>query len=236
VIKLALFDLDGTLAGHDNPFYSGAIETLRYIESQGVRIGLVSAKPADYLCGVVRATGLKDCIIVGESGAEVYSNFHFPVKERHIYPWSYNALSKLNDFKSRVKDTFSDSVFVQPNQVTYCIFPKSLAVADTIRNWIKVDFATDSRFKYFEYREPAFEIMPSDLDKSYAVKLLIKQYGLLATEVIAVGDGENDVPMFNQVGYSIGINRKEASIEVTSPQEAYLVLRNLLAGDALGLK
>ena len=55
---------------------------------------------------------------------------------------------------------------------------------------------TDARF---------LEFMPAAMTKASALKTLVRRLGYVASEVIAFGDGDNDVPMFEWAGLSIAM-------------------------------
>ena len=50
-----------------------------------------------------------------------------------------------------------------------------------------------------------FDIMPEGIDKGRGVAHLCKMLGIDRSEVVAVGDGINDYPMFEYAGKALGI-------------------------------
>ena len=51
----------------------------------------------------------------------------------------------------------------------------------------------------------ALEIVPLDADKGSAARLLLQRWGLSAAEAVALGDGENDVPLLQMCGTSVAM-------------------------------
>lgn len=64
------------------------------------------------------------------------------------------------------------------------------------------------------------EIMAGDVSKATGINMLLQEYNLSANELMVIGDGDNDLPMFNLAAYSVAmINAedfvKEKADEVT---------------------
>ena len=78
MIRLAVFDLDGTLAPLGKPVAPETVALLHQLENTGVRIALCSGKPTYYLCGFARQLGLADPILVGENGAVIQLGVDLP--------------------------------------------------------------------------------------------------------------------------------------------------------------
>jgi HAD superfamily hydrolase (TIGR01484 family) len=54
----------------------------------------------------------------------------------------------------------------------------------------------------------AIHIISSSIDKSVGLKLALEQRGIEPDNVIACGDGPNDIPMFDFVGWSVSIDNR----------------------------
>jgi len=50
-----------------------------------------------------------------------------------------------------------------------------------------------------------FEVMANGVSKGLGVKILAEHYGIALDEVVAIGDSENDIAMFKEVGLSIAM-------------------------------
>ena len=71
MIRLAVFDLDGTLAPYDGFTTPENAAKLKTIEQKGVKICLCSGKPVFYGCAFARQLALDDPVLVGENGSEI---------------------------------------------------------------------------------------------------------------------------------------------------------------------
>ena len=52
----------------------------------------------------------------------------------------------------------------------------------------------------------SFDIIPDGIDKKSGMQLLSKVLNIAPSEIVAVGNGENDYPMFDYAGLAVGIN------------------------------
>ena len=58
-----------------------------------------------------------------------------------------------------------------------------------------------------------FEIMNKGVSKGKAVETLAKEYGILKDEVIAIGDGENDLSMISYAGLGVAMGNSSDYIK-----------------------
>ena len=56
-----------------------------------------------------------------------------------------------------------------------------------------------------------FDITPNGITKKSGIEKLANMLGILPEEMIAVGDGINDYPMFEFAGTALGVNVKDDS-------------------------
>jgi 5-amino-6-(5-phospho-D-ribitylamino)uracil phosphatase len=53
------------------------------------------------------------------------------------------------------------------------------------------------------------EVMVGDVSKATGIKMLLEEYGISPKELMAIGDGENDLPMFELAAYSVAMQNAE---------------------------
>ena len=70
--KLAVFDIDGTLAEIQQPTKLEASKKLRDSEKLGAKIVLMSGKNVSYLLGFARGIGVRPVFVIVESGCLVF--------------------------------------------------------------------------------------------------------------------------------------------------------------------
>jgi HAD superfamily hydrolase (TIGR01484 family) len=70
--KLAVFDVDGTLAEIHRPAKLEVSRKLRDLEKLGAKIVLASGKNVSYLLGFARGIGVEPVFVIAESGCLVF--------------------------------------------------------------------------------------------------------------------------------------------------------------------
>lgn len=202
--KLLVFDLDGTLAGVGKSVANADVKKLIELEDLGYRIAICSGKPSYYLCGFARQLGLREPILVGENGATIQFGIELPPKRYEVHPYSESAKAQRDRMRELIDRECGEKVWYQPNEVGLTPFPKDEATFETIQKII--DEQGDFLDELQVYRHvDSFDLTPKNINKYSGLAYLIELMGLTAKDVIAVGDGVNDIPMFVFADVAIGI-------------------------------
>ncbi|MFP7299363.1 HAD family hydrolase [Neobacillus niacini] len=225
MVKLLAFDIDNTLAGINQPILSETVDYLQSFENRGVKIAFVSGKPAIYISGMVRQIGLEEPIVIGENGLNIYYSCHVPPKE--IIDGEVEQITReiLFSLKEKIAEAMGEQVWFQPNAVSVTAFPKAFDIMPKLQEIVHSLFDQEQVREYlvFYQHSDSIDIAPKNVSKGSAMKTLLKKEGWTAQDVIAIGDGENDIPMFENAGYTVGVNFKgeyPVDVNVTSIQEA----------------
>lgn len=88
-------------------------------------------------------------------------------------------------------------------------FPTSKEEFDEIENIIE-KHKEDIRDVVIYRHVDSFDITPNGIDKKAGITYLGQLLDIPAEEMVAVGDGVNDYPMFEYAGLAAGVNVKEA--------------------------
>src|SRR5699024_4292337 len=81
------------------------------------------------------------------------------------------------------------------------------------------------KFEVIKSRKNLLEFMPKGIDKAYGISLLMKELGITSSEVMAIGDEENDLPMIRFAGVGVAMDNaipavKAAADKVTVSNQA----------------
>lgn len=208
MIKLMVFDLDGTLADLSTGIQPRNVARLRALEDRGVRIAICSGKPTYYLCGLMRQVELRAPVLVGENGAVIQFGVDLPPRAYHVAPYSDAARRSIR----LLREAFEAAVpglWFQPNEVGLTPFPRNDAEFDTLQGCI--DALAPQLEDLIVYRHcDSYDITPSCITKRSGLARLGTLLGIAPEETAAVGDGVNDYPMFEYAGLSVGVNVQDA--------------------------
>lgn len=208
MMKLIVFDLDNTLAKIGKGIEPIDINLLKQIEAKGIMIAICSGKPVNYLCGFMRQVGLEHPILMGENGAVIQFGVDLPPKEFYKLPYSDNVKESITYIKSKIDAEIND-MWYQPNEVGLTPFPKSDAEFERIAKILEENKERLNDVKVYRHVD-SFDIVPTGIDKRKGLEYLCNLIKILPKEIVAVGDGVNDYPMFAFTGKAIGVNIKEA--------------------------
>ncbi len=209
MIKLIAFDLDDTLAPTNKATPNDCVELLKKIEGCGIRIAVCSGKPTFYLSGYLRQIGLNNPILIGENGAVIQMGDALPPKEYYVLPYSEKAKKSIKLIKGLIDEKYPD-MWYQPNQTALTPFTENCehhAFFDKILNENADKIEDIKVFKSFN----AYDFLPNNINKQTALKYLKGLLGIDGAEILAVGNSDNDYPMFEYADYSVGINVPDAA-------------------------
>lgn len=204
--KALFLDIDDTLCALNKPIKASTIKQIKQLQANGWLVVFASGKPVAYISGMVRQTGLKNIMISGENGLHSVSDHHFPpTREWNALVYDQELIEKTKALKKLSKQPFFGEVWLQPNQVGLGVFFRDETTKQkiiTFYNKYKKSFP----HLQMQVHVDAVDIVPKGLNKGNMVNQICYEFGIAKEHVVAVGNGANDVAMFEQAGISIGIN------------------------------
>jgi hydroxymethylpyrimidine pyrophosphatase-like HAD family hydrolase len=204
MLKLAVFDLDNTLAKLGKGILPEDVELLRRLEGRGVHIAVCSGKPTYYLCGFLRQVELEAPILIGENGAVIQFGVDLPPKTYEILPHSDAAKETIRFLRGRF-DALLPHLWYQPNRVGLTPFPASEEEFDLLARCMEEN--RDHIRDVTVYRHvDTYDITPNGITKFEGLKRLGELLDIPPSDTAAVGDGVNDYPMFDYAGVRLGVN------------------------------
>ncbi len=212
--KVLCFDLDGTLAKLSKGATIKTVRLLKKLEKAGNIICIASGKPCYYLCGFARQLGLKNPILLGENGGAFMEGVSLPpkvFKRADISKDDKNYLLVIvNEIKSKMPD-----LFYQPNEIGFTPFFSLEAERVEIEEIIDDNRLIAQHLQVFRHID-SFDFMPKGINKYSGLELISEFYNIKKENFIAIGDGENDLPMFEFCLESYGVNFNKAKYNFSS--------------------
>ena len=203
-LKLAVFDLDGTLSPLGKGMTFENMLRLRILEDNGVSVAVCSGKCTYYLCGYLRQVGLRTPLMVGENGAAIQIGIDLPPQHYEILPYD----KRFDDARRIVSDFLHErfpDIWYQPNEIVLTPFPNTETEFDEIAAFLETRKSELQGLDVYRHSD-SFDLVPKGSSKKNGLKRLTELLGIEPDEVAAVGDGVNDYSMFEFAGLALGIN------------------------------
>jgi phosphoglycolate phosphatase (TIGR01487 family) len=193
-IRVFAVDVDGTLTENGGGMvYLPAVVTLRYLVKLGYAVIYVTGRSSveAYLLAIFSGTTK---IGIGENGGVLTT-----APQEHIL--LANKEKCLKGFEILKKNI--DGVKIKPvfNRMTEVVLQRTF----DIRQGQKILEENDLPL-YLSDSKYAYHINEKGIDKAKGLKRALEILGFDATETVAIGDSETDIPMFDMCGYSVALN------------------------------
>ena len=206
-MRTIVFDLDNTLAKIGKGMREEDVKLLRKLENRGITIAICSGKTVDYLCGFARQIELEKPVLIGENGAIIQIGVDLPPKHYYRLPYSDDAKETIEFFRGEFHRLLPH-IWYQPNQVGLTPFPSKSEEFEIIADCIERQ--KDHVKDVIIYPQvDCFDIIPAGINKKQGIAFMAELFHISPEDIVAVGDGINDYPMFEYAGLAIGINVQE---------------------------
>lgn len=251
--KLLVLDLDGTLTNKKKEITPHTLQVLKKAQQEGLKIVLASGRPTYGIAPLAEQLELKHfggyimafnggLILDCTTGETIYQNFLDP----SVYPYLYEK-GNTKDFKIlSYKDEYIVSEDISNEYVAYearlnkmplmqvenfldvITFPepKCLIVGNPeILKDLEVEMREKLQNCMSVYRsEPFFlELLPLGIDKAKCLEKLLERMQIDRKNVIACGDGFNDLSMIEFAGLGVAMANAQ---QVVKNAADYITLSN----------
>lgn len=251
--KLLVLDLDGTLTNAKKEITPRNLEALIRVQEQGIHLVLASGRPTYGIVPLAEELRMKEFggyilsynggeIINWETGEMIYENV-LPID---VVPVLYdcarnNNLSILTYDGPEIvtehpedpyveKEAFLNKMAVRATNdfLTDITLPvaKCLIVGDPQRILpveSELSVKLQGRINVFRSEPYFLELVPQGIDKAQSLSVLIEELGISRKEVIAIGDGYNDLSMIKFAGLGVAMGNAQEPVKKAAD---YITLSN----------
>ncbi len=251
--KLVVLDIDGTLLNSKKEITEKTKNAIEKASKMGVKFIIASGRTPYGVMPIAEQINLKDiggyilsynggCCINCETGKPLYENFIANEHLKDIYDFAMEKNIPMLTYNNDVMHTPNDNtkyleleaklnnltIKKSDNFISECTFdfPKVILTddGDILSNYVE---EAKERFPHLEVlrSEPFFlEICPNGVHKATGIAKVIDILGVKREEVIAIGDGFNDLSMIEYAGLGVAMENaqqvvKDASNYITASND-----------------
>ena len=243
--KLLVLDIDGTLNNSNKEISEITKTTLIKAQEKGLKIALASGRPTCGIIPSAKELMLEKFggYILAFNGGQITNCANDEIIYEKVI--AKEDIKRIYDVSKSVNAnilTYSDGGVVAENldefleiecrinKINYNIVPdlvahlknnvpKFLMVGDgdymgSVEPTVKEQLGDN--FNVFR-SEPFFlEVMPKNIDKAYSLAKLLEYMGLTRDEMIACGDGFNDISMISYAGLGVAMENAQPAVKEVS--------------------
>lgn len=238
-IKIAFFDIDGTLTNSNKVISKNTINTLNKLIENDIYIVLCSGRINNYINKFLKVIN-KSKYTISNNGALIYDNelnkvimLNSLYTNNLEYIWEYSNKTKSafmintirNKYSNRYVNNKEDKIII--NNLENVIDEKlQLVISNEDINVMKelelyINNKTNLKVinKSFDYLNEVkngyyfFDIVNNSVSKGNAIKYLLKVLNIDKENSICFGDSINDIEMFKSVGISVAMGNSIEEIK-----------------------
>jgi len=240
-IQLVVTDMDGTLLNGEHKLTPNTIATVQSLVAQGVEFMLATGRHYEDVYLMAQQLGVEACLITS-NGARVHNHLghalyenHMPVElvekvlelskdfnvHRNIYQqnsWlveeQHEALLAIHS-ESGFKYEMCDFTGMDLEQIDKIYFTADHEALLELEICLK-KYLSDKL--YITFTSPEYlEVMNLGVSKGKALEMVMKKRGLFTHEVMALGDGMNDIDMLSLVGHGVIMENASQQVKALLP-------------------
>lgn len=245
-LRLAVLDIDGTLTGHDGQVSQTNRLAVRRLRDRGLEVVLASGRNQANMMPYHAALDLSTPLVsvngavVAEPAGLVRSAICLPADSvqrltleghasnlavLHYRPEGVllerpNAQTRYDETRGVQPHTRVDNLLVRPDGVLKVIWVGSPDLVDA--QTVRAGQTFSSQAAIYPTEPGYLEFVASRVSKAAGLQLLVAEMGLSASQVIAFGDGNNDVQMLDWAGLGVAMGHASpaarAAANVVGPE------------------
>lgn len=229
--KLFIFDIDGTVLNDSKSIPPETKQALKEL-SESHEVAIATGRNRTMAKAVIEELGVSNYIVCNGAAAyykneAIYTNFLnekdleklIKLADQHDHQLVYETVDDLrrrNEVPDkRMQDGMKfvgfdvpgyDREYYQTNPLVQCL----LFISED-----EMDIYADqfSHFRFVRWYEKGIDVLPADGSKYLTIKILANHMGIPLSDVIAFGDGMNDIEMIRHVGTGIAMGNAEKEVK-----------------------
>jgi len=243
--KIIALDIDGTLASSDHKILPETREALIAAQEKGLKVVLASGRPTPGMVHLAKALKLDEFggfmlsynggrITNMKTGEVIHEVFLTPEEAHEIYDLAkennvnimaydgediitedydeYIQLeSDINAMPLKKTDDFKKAVVNQTIKTLTVGDPDHLSEVE--KNYIK---KFGDRFSICRSMPFFLEVMPQGINKAMSLGRLLNLLGMTPEDMVACGDGFNDIEMVKYAGFGVAMGNAIAEVKAAS--------------------
>ncbi|MBR1585796.1 MAG: HAD family hydrolase [Clostridia bacterium] len=239
-VRLIATDIDGTLLDGSGVIPPENIDAIRAAQAKGITVAIASGRFAENVYLLLRDYGLS-CFIIGGNGADITDEGLKPVRFQTMKQASALAVKRVLDdhgadyffYGEHWLCTSADSFLhhtelSHPGQAQQLGFSyyhgqrdagervlhpvyKFYICANVPLPPIRQDLAGIPDIDITRSGPGNIEVMPQGVNKAQGVRDLAAHLGIPLSQVMTLGDEENDIPMLKIAGYGVAMGNGSAA-------------------------
>jgi phosphoglycolate phosphatase len=199
-IKFFAIDIDGTLTLNGNGAVNlDALAKLRYLVNLGYKVIFVTGR-SSLEAFILAVYGGTTPIAIGENGGVITTS----PEEHRLLASKDNCLRGFNVLTESIKGVMRKPVFPRMTEI---VLERSFDLNEG--NKILRENDLDLKLVDSNY---AYHINEIKINKGFGLAILLKSLDIESEEVVAVGDSETDISMFEQSKYSFTFENSGANV------------------------
>lgn len=251
--KLIVLDLDGTLTNSKKEISPRNRETLIRIQEEGIRLALASGRPTYGIVPLANELRMNEFggFILSYNGGEIinwetkemmYENvlpnevvpmLHECARIHGLSILTYDGADIVTENAKDpyvLKEAFLNKMAVRettefladiPLPIPKCLIvgepEKLVAVESELSNALK------GKINVFRSEPYFLELVPQGIDKALSLSVLLDHIGIAREEMVAIGDGYNDLSMIQFAGLGIAMGNAQEPVRKAAD---YITLTN----------
>ena len=215
MIKLLAIDMDGTLLSDKKHIAEEQKRAIKEAINTGVHVVLCTGRPLIGVLPFYEELALEDRkgYAIVNNGCAIHNTEDWSIVDCEMLPkeeleYLYSFSEEFEEVNFTLFDDDSYLCIGKPNKYTEKKIYKTMYVGEPSKiDEIQEKYGEKLCEKYNGIRSQVsiYETMPYNADKSSAVKRLAERLGIDREEVMAMGDGNNDVEMLKYAGVSVAM-------------------------------